>query len=105
MASNSKFNFADIKNSAATVAAEGQIVNGFGQMKTDGVGEQAPQPTPTRTETNAPQQETEDVKGIQAYIPMSVYERLMMRKLRNKETLGSMFVQAIKYWLDATEGK
>ena len=95
-----KFNFDDVRNSAAVNAAETQILDGFENMNNDGVGEQPAQPANTPVEnTNEP----EEVKGIQAYIPMSLYERLLMRKLRNKETLGSMFVQAIRFWLDATE--
>jgi len=47
----------------------------------------------------------EETKGIQAYIPMSLYERLVMRKLRTKEPLGSMFQQAMQMWIDVQEGK
>ena len=49
--------------------------------------------------------EPEETKGIQAYIPMSLYERLVMRKLRTKEPLGSMFQQAMQMWIDVQEGK
>ena len=48
---------------------------------------------------------TEETKGIQAYIPMSLYERLVMRKLKTKEPLGSMFQQAMQMWIDVQEGK
>jgi hypothetical protein len=36
---------------------------------------------------------------------MSLYERLVMRKLKTKEPLGSMFVQALRLWADVQEGK
>ena len=49
--------------------------------------------------------EPEETKGIQAYIPMSLYERLVMRKLKTKEPLGSMFQQAMQLWIDVQEGK
>ena len=52
-----------------------------------------------------PAADPEETKGIQAYIPMSLYERLVMRKLRTKEPLGSMFQQAMQMWIDVQEGK
>ena len=54
---------------------------------------------------NAAAAEPEETKGIQAYIPMSLYERLVMRKLKTKEPLGSMFQQAMQLWIDVQEGK
>ena len=50
-------------------------------------------------------QEPEETKGIQAYIPMSLYERLVLRKLKTKDPLGSMFQQAMQMWIDVQEGK
>ena len=50
--------------------------------------------------------ESEEKGGVgQAYIPMSLYERLVMRKLKTKEPLGSMFQQAMQLWIDVQEGK
>jgi len=57
------------------------------------------------SEEQKKQQQEEETKGIQAYIPMSLYERLVMRKLKTKEPLGSMFVQALRLWVDVQEGK
>lgn len=62
------------------------------------------QPAPIEPEPAATQP-TEETKGIQAYIPMSLYERLVMRKLKTKEPLGSMFQQAMQMWIDVQEGK
>lgn len=75
---------------------------------TSGMGEKPTEPVvaPQVTEPEpAVSQPTEETKGIQAYIPMSLYERLVMRKLKTKESLGSMFQQAIQLWIDVQEGK
>lgn len=106
------FNFGD---SPIVQQTEQTVVTGYQRIEKEEQGGEAKSVrtasndnlTATRTvasETRiaVPEEET---KGIQAYIPMSLYERLMMRKLRTKETLGAMFVQAIKLWIDVQEGK
>ena len=67
-----------------------------------------PEPEPEQYDTTNAKStvaDPEETKGIQAYIPMSLYERLVMRKLRTKEPLGSMFQQAMQMWIDVQEGK
>mgnify|MGYP007070218647 CR=1 FL=1 len=73
---------------------EKEVKSGYQRMGQG--GESAEQVTPAQQE---------ETKGIQAYIPMSLYERLVMRKLKTKEPLGSMFVQALRLWIDVQEGK
>lgn len=88
------FNFGE---SPLVRQTEQTVVEGYQAIESDeqnGRGTHQAQP---------PQQEY--TKGIQAYIPMSLYERLVMRKLKTKEPLGSMFVQALRLWADVQEGK
>ena len=84
------FNFGD---SPLMKKTEQNVVEGYNRIESEekgGVGKPEPA-APT--------------KGIQAYIPMSLYERLVMRKLKTKEPLGSMFQQAMQLWIDVQEGK
>jgi len=54
-----------------------------------------------------PQQpkDTEPTKGVQTYIPMSMYRRLNDIKLTRGETIANLVAEAVGYWLDAQEGK
>lgn len=47
----------------------------------------------------------EPTKGVQTYVPMSMYRRLNDLKLSRGETIGSLVIQAIGFWLDVQEGK
>lgn len=49
------------------------------------------------TKQNAPQEQT---KGVQAYIPMSMYRKLNNIKYERNETIGNLLVQAIGFWLE-----
>lgn len=100
------FNFGD---SPIVQQTEQTVVNGYQRIEneekdggTKPVSTAATGTTGSETSLSVPEEET---KGIQAYIPMSLYERLMMRKIRTKETLGTMFIQALKLWIDVQEGK
>lgn len=102
------FNFGE---SPLVKKTEQTVVEGYQRIEDEeqGGGEQkpaepavAPQVTEPESATSQP---TEETKGIQAYIPMSLYERLVMRKLKTKESLGSMFQQAIQLWIDVQEGR
>ena len=88
------FNFGE---SPLVRQTEQMVVEGYQAIESEEQG--------GRTNPNAQPQQQEDTKGIQAYIPMSLYERLVMRKLKTKEPLGSMFVQALRLWADVQEGK
>ena len=103
------FNFGD---SPLMKKTEQNVVEGYNRIENEekgGVGkpeaaapvQQVEQPAANAAVTAEP----EETKGIQAYIPMSLYERLVMRKLKTKEPLGSMFQQAMQLWIDVQEGK
>ena len=51
------------------------------------------------------QKETEPTKGVQTYIPMSMYRRLNDIKLTRGENIAALVAQAIELWLDVQEGK
>jgi len=90
------FNFG-IESSPVVKQTEQKLENGYQRIESEEL---------SGGEDHAPQKhQEEDTKGIQAYIPMSLYERLVMRKLKSKEPLGSMFIQALRLWVDVQEGK
>ena len=101
------FNFGD---SPLMKKTEQNVVEGYNRMESEekgGVGKPEPAALVQQVEQPAANAaaEPEETKGIQAYIPMSLYERLVMRKLKTKEPLGSMFQQAMQLWIDVQEGK
>ena len=104
------FNFGD---SPLMKKTEQNVVEGYNRIENEekgGVGKPEALATPVQqVEQSAANAvattEPEETKGIQAYIPMSLYERLVMRKLKTKEPLGSMFQQAMQLWIDVQEGK
>ena len=49
--------------------------------------------------------EKEPTKGVQTYIPMSMYRRLNDIKLTRRENIAALVAQAIALWLDVQEGK
>jgi hypothetical protein len=51
------------------------------------------------------QQSKEPTKGVQTYIPMSMYRRLNDIKLTRRENIAALVAQAIALWLDVQEGK
>ena len=51
------------------------------------------------------QQPKEQTKGVQTYIPMSMYRRLNDIKLTRRENIAALVAQAINLWLDVQEGK
>ena len=103
------FNFGD---SPLMKKTEQNVVEGYNRIESEekgGVGKPEPAAPVQQVEQSAVNAvataEPEETKGIQAYIPMSLYERLVMRKLKTKEPLGSMFQQAMQLWIDVQEGK
>lgn len=63
-----------------------------------------PQPTtPTAVVISPTQIPKEPTKGIQTDVPMSLYQRLVMMKLRRGEPICSMMIQALRSWLDEEE--
>ena len=87
------FNFGD---SPLMKKTEQNVVEGYNRIESEekgGVGKPEPAAPVQQVEqpaaNTAAAAEPEETKGIQAYIPMSLYERLVMRKLKTKEPLGS----------------
>lgn len=56
-------------------------------------------------QTAEPAEQQEPTKGVQAYIPMSVYRRLNNIKLTRGENIAALAAQAIELWVDVQEGK
>lgn len=85
---------------------EAAVVNGYQaiEQKEKGGGAQpnAQQP-PMATTSGTKQNATEQTKGVQAYIPMSMYRKLNNLKYERGETIGNLLVQAIAYWLENQE--
>ena len=101
------FNFGD---SPLMKKTEQNVVEGYNRIESEEKGVVGkPEPAAPVQQVEQPAAnaaaEPEETKGIQVYIPMSLYERLVMRKLKTKEPLGSMFQQAMQLWIDVQEGK
>ena len=104
------FNFGD---SPLMKKTEQNVVEGYNRIENEekgGVGkpeapaapvQQVEQPAVNAVATAEP----EETKAFHSYIPTSLYERLVRRKLKTKEPLGSMFQQAMQLWIDVQEGK
>ena len=79
---------------------ENEVLEGIRKTATDGQGGEhqpsalSPQPS-----------EQEPTKGVQTYIPMSMYRRLNDIKLTRRENIAALVAQAIELWLDVQEGK
>lgn len=50
-------------------------------------------------------QTVEPTKGVQTYIPMSMFRRLTDVKLSRGETVANLVAEAIALWLDVQEGR
>lgn len=57
------------------------------------------------TEPQPTEKSVEPTKGVQTYIPMSMYRRLNDIKLTRGENIAALVSQAIALWLDVQEGK
>ena len=78
---------------------EQRISDGFHEIAEEQGGEHQPSsisPQPS---------EQEPTKGVQTYIPMSMYRRLNDIKLTRRENIAALVAQAIELWLDVQEGK
>ena len=51
------------------------------------------------------ERDKEPTKGVQTYIPMSMYRRLNDIKLTRRENIATLVAQAIELWLDVQEGR
>ena len=50
--------------------------------------------------TAAPRQESEPTKGVQAYLPMSLYMKLNQMKYERKQTMGALLVEAVRVFVE-----
>ena len=86
---------------------EQRISDGFQEIAEEHGGEKhqpsdiSPQPSSINPQTS----EQEPTKGVQTYIPMSMYRRLNDIKLTRRENIAALVAQAIELWLDVQEGK
>ena len=81
--------------------AEQRISDGFQKIASGQGAASVPSGSVARTEPSASEEPT---KGVQTYIPMSMYRRLNDIKLTRGENIAALVSQAIAYWLDAQEG-
>ena len=93
---------------------EQRISDGFHEIASGQSGEKhkpsalSPQPSAISPQPSAisPQpSDQEPTKGVQTYIPMSMYRRLNDIKLTRRENIAALVAQAIALWLDVQEGK
>lgn len=64
-----------------------------------------PKPTESIGSEKTQPSEQEPTKGVQTYIPMSMYRRLNDIKLTRRENIAALVAQSIELWLDVQEGK
>lgn len=84
---------------------EAAVVQGYQTIeqkeKEKGGGAKAPaKPSQQATVPPTPSATQEKTKGVQAYIPMSMYRQLNNLKYERGETIGNLLVQAIAFWLE-----
>jgi len=101
---------------------ENEVLEGIRKTNADGRGGEkhqpsaishqtsniSPQPSDISPQTSSlsPQpSEKEPTKGVQTYIPMSMYRRLNDIKLTRRENIAALVAQAIALWLDVQEGQ
>ena len=86
---------------------EQRISDGFQEIVSEQqVGEHQPSDiSPQPSSINPQTSEQEPTKGVQTYIPMSMYRRLNDIKLTRRENIAALVAQAIELWLDVQEGK
>lgn len=98
---------------------EKKITQGFEHIKSGKSGAELPvasEPAPQAPvpgvashqaqEASRPHEKVQEpTKGVQTYIPMSMYRRLNDIKLTRRENIATLVAQAIELWLDVQEGK
>lgn len=107
------FNFG---NSTLVKTTEQTVVEGYQAIenKEQGGGEPsgnqptAPSNTPAATAAEKPAmsaRQDEPTKGVQANLPISLYNRMKRLKFETDESFQSMFQRAMELFLDVEEGK
>ena len=86
---------------------EQRISDGFHEIVNEQqAGEHQPSDISPQPSDISPQpSDQEPTKGVQTYIPMSMYRRLNDIKLTRRENIAALVAQAIELWLDVQEGK
>jgi hypothetical protein len=120
-----KWNFDDIENSLVN-DAEKRITRGYQQPSAEDVRGQVPDvrgqvPGSQQTRENAPARDLSpdirpasepaniiglkgpDTKGVQTYLPLKDYMRLMQQKTLRKQNIAQIAGEAIIDWLDRQE--
>jgi hypothetical protein len=110
-----KFDFNKVKESPAVNAAEQEIVEGFDELNhgiTSATEQNQPYTVLPKTEPPVPpvqpeggKFDNEPTKGVQANMPISLYNRMKQLKFTTDQTFQSMFQEAMDLWLDVQEGK
>ena len=105
-----KFDFNKVKNSPAVNAAEQEIVEGFDDLN-NGIANADIKPSAITNHAEQPELpqaskfDNEPTKGVQANMPLSLYNRMKQLKFNTDQTFQSMFQEAMDLWLDVQEGK
>ena len=98
-----KFNFEEVKEKAVRLADK-HLEQGLEEIE-NGEGMVAVAQEPSAAEPQPTEKPAESKKGVQTYIPMSMYRRLNDIKLTRRENIAALVAQAIELWLDVQEGK
>lgn len=86
---------------------EQEVKNGY-QKIGQGGGEETKEvtvPTVTQASTASSVRNDEPTKGVQANLPISLYNRMKKLKFETDESFQSMFQRAMDIFLDIEEGK
>ena len=57
-------------------------------------------PRVNNTNVTATPSESEPTKGVQAYLPMSLYMKLNQMKYERKQTMGALLVEAVRVFVE-----
>ena len=82
---------------------EERIEQGFEEIKNENGGSFVVKPATEAPVPPVKDEQAEPTKGVQTYIPMSMYRRLNDIKLTRGETIANLVAEAVGYWLDAQE--
>ena len=61
--------------------------------------------TPKNAPTSQPLPQNEPTKGVQAWLPMSLYQRVMMQKMVQGKSLKVIMEEALRMWVSVQENK
>lgn len=90
---------------------EQEVKQGYKEMNkpADGVGNKVEEPIHPAPDMGGENRggkfDNEPTKGVQANMPLSLYNRMKQLKFNTDQTFQSMFQEAMDLWLDVQEGK